>query len=238
MPWRDNITNNYPLFRLINCKLLSGENGRQLHPALQREQLAYTSVDHIACVSDFACRGLEQLMHVPAEKLTVIRNGVQHSENDYPEKAVLRQKHGFSEDEQILLFAGTVSERKGAFDLITLVERLVLSGRPVRLLIAGGGEHARFLGRISRFWSRITLTGNVNRQTLGEFYRMADVGIVPSFIEQCSYTAVEMVGAGLPLIVADVDGLTEVVPVGGGLKVKLNLEAGNARLDADDLEEK
>ena len=53
---------------------------------------------------------------------------------------------------------------------------------------------------------------------------MVDVGIVPSFVEQCSYTAIEMMCFGLPLIVSDVEGLKEIVPGNCGLKIKVDFK--------------
>ncbi|WP_032559999.1 glycosyltransferase, partial [Bacteroides fragilis] len=53
--------------------------------------------------------------------------------------------------------------------------------------------------------------GKISKQKLYEFYQIADVGVMPSFHEQCSYVAIEMMMHGLPLIITNTTGLSEMI---------------------------
>ena len=50
----------------------------------------------------------------------------------------------------------------------------------------------------------------MDKNLLFEFYQIADVGVMPSFHEQCSYVAIEMMMMGVPLITSDSTGLKEM----------------------------
>jgi glycosyltransferase involved in cell wall biosynthesis len=223
IPWRDYIIQDYKIFKSIDKQLFSPQHPPYLHPILFREQLAYSAIDHIICVTDFARKALFKLFEYPAHKTSVVYNGLQYSSLVSSRKKALKQKYGFAEQEKLILFAGTVQEQKGVWNLIEAFERLVKRNMKVRLIIAGNGNHSRIFETIKGYWSKVTVTGNLDKKTLYDFYQMADIGVVPSYVEQCCYTAIEMMHFKLPIIVANVDGLAEIVPDDCGLKVPLVL---------------
>lgn len=238
IPWRDYITQNYSLFQTINKGLQTNLRYQNLHPALVREQLVYSTADHIICVTELAKKNLEKIFQIPAHKISLIRNGLPYRKSKPFNKVSLRRKYGIPTEEKIILYAGAVNERKGCFDLVKSFSKIISIQNDVRLVIAGGGDHAGFLRNIKSNWTKITLTGNLDKKTLFDFYQMADIGIVPSYIEQCSYTAIEMMHSELPIIIAGVDGLKEMVPKDCGLHVKLVLSKAKAYIDHADLRKK
>jgi glycosyltransferase involved in cell wall biosynthesis len=239
IPWREFITGNYFLFRALNNKFYSEEKSPILHRSLIREQLAYLSVDHIICVANFAKDALQKMFQIPEEKTTVIYNGFKRNMiSPHLSKIRLREKYGFAEDEKIILFAGSIIERKGIFDLVAVFKKIADTNKPIRLIIAGGGELSKLFAEIKRYWTKITVTGHLDKETLYDFYRIADIGVIPSYVELCSYTAIEMMQNGLPIVVSNVDGLTEIVPDECGLKAELVLSETEAHVDADDLQKR
>jgi len=60
-------------------------------------------------------------------------------------------------------------------------------------------------------WSHIIWTGLISKEKLFNLYSIADIGIMPSFHEQCSYVAIEMMMHGIPLIASTSTGLKEMV---------------------------
>ena len=241
IPWRDFITTDYKLFKSLNrnlvCKI-SNIKPSFINTLLIREKLTYTQFEHIICVTNFAKRTLRKLFQIPDSKSTVIHNGLHYKPRIQKDKAKLKKEYGFAENEKIILYAGAVNQRKGVFDLVAAFSTLVEKEIFVRLVIAGNGEHSRIFEKIEKCWSKITITGPLDKKTLYDFYQMADIGIVPSYVEQCSYTAIEMMHSGLPIIVSDVDGLAEIVPDNCGLKVPLILGKNAARIDDRILREK
>ena len=236
MPWRDAVTGNYAFFKHVDSKLIANSKFQYLYTPLMREMLSYISVDHIICVTAFAQNSLQRIFDIPSEKISVIYNGLPVAK-EYNKKNTLRTKYGFSLDEQIILYAGSLNERKGVGDLISAFDKLSSKLKNVRLVIAGNGDFNRVLKRTAKGWSRITFTGSLDKKKLTHFYKMADIGVVPSYIEQCSYTAIEMMHFKLPIIVSDVDGLKEIVPSHASLKVPVHLGKHRASVDQRKLSE-
>lgn len=99
--------------------------------------------------------------------------------------------------------------------------RRVLDVHPhARLILAGDGSFNTYLKECSGIHSRITFIGKVDKEELYQYYRIADVGVMPSFHEQCSYVGIEMMMHGLPLIGTDSTGLGEMIA--DELKVELD----------------
>ncbi|WP_126244190.1 glycosyltransferase [Chitinophaga rhizosphaerae] len=244
--WREMIGGKqHADFLRLDAMLQATEPPVWQSPLLTGESIQYHSLDHIICVSEFARRDLERMMHYPAEKIAVVYNGlrpvappVQEYRQD---RGRLRAYYGFGQEEQIILFAGKLDARKGAYDLVkAFLEMVEAEGSStwLRLIFAGVGDFGELLKQAPRHWTRITMTGFLDREKLSDMYRLADVGVVPSHIEQCSYAAIEMMHHQLPIIIADVDGLREIVPDDCGLKVPRFQHPENAGIDIAALKEK
>jgi glycosyltransferase involved in cell wall biosynthesis len=68
--------------------------------------------------------------------------------------------------------------------------------------------------------TKVTFTGYLQQQTLYDWYRIADMGVHPSFHEEFGYVPVEMMMHALPVIVTDTGSLSEIVDDGvDGLKI-------------------
>ena len=83
--------------------------------------------------------------------------------------------------------------------------------------------------------SRITFTGKLDKEELYQYYRIADVGVMPSFHEQCSYVGIEMTMHGVPLIGTSSTGLGEMIT--DNLKVRLD-ESQEEQLSVEFLADK
>ena len=82
------------------------------------------------------------------------------------------------------------------------------------------------------YWSKIIFSGRLPKELIYKFYQIADVGILPSFAEQCSYVAIEMMMHGLPIVGTDSTGLSEMIIDGeNGYKVNLNENENDVFLD-------
>jgi|GEM_PF-910732 len=238
IPWRDSITTNYPLFYYLSQTLFRGEQFLIPNPELRREMMGYEAIDHIITVTDFARDSLLTLFGIPAGKVSTVYNGLSlpPTSLDTSVKFKLREQYGFRQGEILLLFAGSIIRRKGIYELVEAFCQLVQeTNADIRLVIAGPGEYAEVLKSCKKYWSKITFTGDVDKETLYDFYKMCDIGIMPSYIEQCSYTVIEMLYHELPIIVSDVDGLKEIIQSNFGLRVKATYTASSFILDRQDL---
>ena len=64
----------------------------------------------------------------------------------------------------------------------------------------GDGFYSYYLNSCNPTWNKITFTGKLNKEDLYKLYQIADIGVLPSFHEQCSYVAIEMMMYGIPLV--------------------------------------
>jgi glycosyltransferase involved in cell wall biosynthesis len=117
---------------------------------------------------------------------------------------------GFNEKERLILFVGLIEERKGIKHLLQAFNNLLKKYTDIRLVIAGDGDYKEVFERTKNCRGRITLTGKIPKEEVCLLYQIADIGVIPSVFEQCSYVALEMLKYGLPVVVSAVPGLKEL----------------------------
>lgn len=180
-------------------------------------------VDKVICLSKATRSLLIADYQLNFEKATVIYNGLRDegiTEITKEKRRKLKQSLSFDAEDFIILFVGRLDSIKGV-DFLIKAFRKVLDIYPhARLILAGDGSYNTYLKECSGIHSRITFTGKVDKEELYQYYRIADVGVMPSFHEQCSYVGIEMMMHGVPLIGTDSTGLGEMIA--DELKVKLD----------------
>jgi glycosyltransferase involved in cell wall biosynthesis len=126
-------------------------------------------------------------------------------------KIQLKKQLYFLKKEKIILFVGRLDEIKGLDFLILSFKQIIKKKSNCRLVVIGDGDFYIYLKKSMDYWNKITFIGHLEKEKLYKFYQVADVGVLPSFHEQCSYVAIEMLMFGIPLIVVDTTGGAESV---------------------------
>jgi glycosyltransferase involved in cell wall biosynthesis len=170
--------------------------------------------DRVICVTQFAKEVVCKCYNIPTDKVNAIHNGYGKNEsNDQlsPEdKIKLKKELGFNTDDQIILFAGLLEERKGIKYLVKAFGKLCETFPDAKLVIAGKGKYTDVFDHAKGCRGKIILTGKIDQEELIQLYQVATIGVIPSVYEQCSYVALEMMKYGLPMVVADAPGLCEL----------------------------
>lgn len=168
---------------------------------------------HIICVTRFAKEMLGRFYSVPRAKMTVIYNGCYSVTNEqygmYANELVKKQL-GFCADERIILFVGRLLPGKGAEKLVEAFKLLANEYDSLRLVLVGKGEFESFMELAQDNFGRISFTGKLSAERVKQLYKIADIGVIPSEFEQCSYVALEMMQHGLPIVCSDAPGLKEI----------------------------
>ncbi|MDR2919142.1 MAG: TIGR04157 family glycosyltransferase [Tannerella sp.] len=210
--WCFKLSGNLTHFRQLweTQQVVQGnEDTENLKEAFQKEKETFEVVDHIICLSKNTKHILQDDYKIKPDKITVVYNGLTDSKI-IVEKSVLRQKYGIS-DVPVILFAGRLDSIKGLTYALRAF-RIVLKTHPeCRFIIAGSGEFNTHMIECEDIWMNVIWTGLINREKLYELYAIADLGIMPSFHEQCSYVAIEMMMHGLPIIGSTSTGLSEMI---------------------------
>ncbi len=151
------------------------------------------------------------LGRVPA---ALIPNGVdarRYRPADSLERAALRARLTFSEDEAIALFVGRLERRKGLDILLAAWADLVRRPKVPRLLIAGPGDTGQWarVAQANGVDSAVTFLGG--RSDVLDLYQAADLLVFPSRAEGCPNVVLEAMASALPVVVTNVAGNREVV---------------------------
>ena len=130
-------------------------------------------------------------------------------------------------DHRVLLFAGRLEPLKGADTLLGAVATLCEEERfdDVVTLVIGedsgdgsvaGGERRRLeaVAGDSGLGSRVRFLGAVEHEDLADYYKLADICVVPSRTETFGLVALEAQALGTPVVASAVGGLTEIVEDG------------------------
>ncbi|RJS94523.1 glycosyltransferase family 1 protein [Candidatus Bathyarchaeota archaeon] len=176
--------------------------------------MTYESRRIIAC-SNSVKRDLENHFHLPSEKITVIPNGVDLSTFELStDKEDVKRRYGIAPYERIVLFVGRLVPQKGVDSLIKAVPLIVQQHRNVKVIITGDGWSRSYLEELTRtsgFRDRIRFLGFVPDSELAKLMVSADVLVVPSIYEPFGIVALEGMAAGVPVVAANVGGLSEIV---------------------------
>lgn len=190
---------------------------------IEVDRCVFEKADHIICLSKFTYNLLLNYYCIDKTKISTIYNGLKDVVNSsLPSKVDLRKELCISSKEKIILYVGRLHKDKGGRELIKAF-RLILKDNPnSRLVIVGNGDIELYQKQSESIWSKIIYTGRINKEQVYKFIQIADVGVLPSFSEQCSYVAIEMMMFGLPIVGTNSTGLEEMIEEGvTGYKVKL-----------------
>lgn len=149
-------------------------------------------------------------------RFDIVANGVADFAPDAPEPR--------GEDEPVrLLFAGNLTDAKGASVLLRALSLLPGDLPPWRAVLAGTGDVAGFRDRAAQagLSDRVEFTGWVTRDTILPLYRQADIVVLPSRNEVLPVCLLEGACAGAALVATPVGSVPDVLHEGrNGLTIK------------------
>ena len=237
--WCFVLKGNKTQFREIIQKSESERNPQEKLIATEyaSDQKAFEKADKVICLCQYTEELLETDYGISGNKIEVIYNGLKEKSISWNKSIRLRRKRQllFGDNERVILFVGRLDDIKGVEYLIRAFRLLLEKIPESRLVIVGEGKYDTFLKECVHIWHRVTFTGKLDQKTLQRFYQIADVGVMPSFHEQCSYVAIEMMMYGIPLIGTDSTGLKEMLGDNQKYMMKIFEEANNVSLSVENL---
>ncbi|WP_431426124.1 TIGR04157 family glycosyltransferase [Bacteroides hominis] len=211
--WCLELRGNMVQFKNFLLKKERDKIEERLYKEYISDKFFFEKVDKIICLSKFTRSLLVDYYDVNDRKISVIYNGIidegvllETNERNLKKKELL-----FPEDEKIILFVARLDVVKGLGFLIKAFKKILQVNQNLRLIIVGDGDYDMYLRECLDIGSKVTFTGKVSRDVLYRYYQIADIGVMPSFHEQCSYVAIEMMMYGIPLIGSNSTGLSEML---------------------------
>ena len=193
-----------------------GVFGRVVVPALARR------VAQIIAVSETTAKDVVRFMRVPAARVTVVPNGIDHQMFQPPaaaDVAAFRQRHNLTQP-FFLYVARLEHPAKNHLRLIRAFEALALSGAFTgQLVLPGAPWHgAEVIERAvaeSPCRERIRLEGFVDNAELPLWYAAAEALVFPSLMEGFGLPLLESQACGTRIACADATSLPEVAGPAG-----------------------
>lgn len=204
-------------------KELTGKEAAIYH-AFKGNGCVLKKVDRIICLSEYSKHILKSMYHVDLSKVELIRNSLPDEYECLSVEEKINEKHRLSlhTDRKLILFVGRLDHNKGGWYLIQAFRKLIKIRQNVHLIMVGDGCMELIKGQAEDIVSHITFTERISKKEVYRLYRVADIGVLPSLYEQCSYVIIEMMMHGIPIIATDTSGLDEMLDDGcGGYKVSI-----------------
>jgi UDP-glucose:(heptosyl)LPS alpha-1,3-glucosyltransferase len=147
--------------------------------------------------------------------IRVVYNGLNHQVFQplaAAERRQLRRRLGASEEDGIILFAGSGFARKGLAYLLASCSRL--TDKRARLWVVGKGR----VGRYQALAQKLGVAGKVKfwgpKDGMAPFYQAADLMALPTLYDPCSNVVLEALGCGCPVITTAANGAAEFITPG------------------------
>jgi len=176
--------------------------------------MTYESEKIISCSISMK-RELENHFHLPSDKITVIPNAVDVSEYEKNvDQEAVKRRYGIEPYEKVVLFIGRLVPQKGVEYLIRSIPMVLQQHRDIKFVIAGDGWSKDYLEELARtygFGDKIRFLGFISDFDLKELTISSDVLVVPSVYEPFGIVALEGMAAGVPVVAANVGGLSEII---------------------------
>lgn len=152
---------------------------------------------------------------IEADKIAVIRNGIDRQVFHWREQSTARQQLGLSASDKILVTVSALVPLKGIDRLIAAMKLVVQTQPRACLYVLGEGpERAALTAQIAALGlqQHVFLKGAQPQAELPAWYAVADVFCLASEREGCPNVVIEALACGAPVVASDVGGIGELVP--------------------------
>jgi len=170
-------------------------------------------------VSDYVCRQVHRHYQVSPERVVKVFNGVELSKlSSFSAENIRRTReiYRLAQDDVVGLFVAHNFKLKGLDTTLKALQRLGQGAHGVNLkiLIVGGARPKRYIQLAEKLGvgRQVIFLGPTQR--IGEFYRLADFCVHPTYYDPCSRVVLEALACGLPCITTRFNGASEIMENG------------------------
>ena len=215
----------HTMARVKNLQLAQGDSPEPAIREIGEEQVVHAA-DRLVANTDAEAQELIDLYNASPERVRVVNPGVDLERFTPGSKVDARAALGVAKDAVVLLFVGRIQPLKAPDVLISAAAELVRNNPSLRskLVVAiCGGPSGSGLERPTALMDLANELGisdcvrfepPTDRARLVQWFRAADLNVIPSFSESFGLVALEAQACGTPVIAANVGGLPTAVTNG------------------------
>ncbi|SDJ27768.1 glycosyltransferase family 4 protein [Salimicrobium halophilum] len=171
---------------------------------------------------------IQELAGVEGERIYNFIN-VDQFQPQVERREELRASFGYDSDDVLLFIPRRMTRKNGVIFPAKALSLIHEKYPRVRLLYAGSGEEEQNIRDIARetgVEDHVHFLGNIPHETMKDYYAMSNATLIPSIHsegveEATSISALEGMGAGVPVVASGIGGLKELIDDGeNGLLVE------------------
>jgi D-inositol-3-phosphate glycosyltransferase len=230
----------------VKAQAGAGAAGRQARTRLEAEVAVIACSDAVLASSPAEATQLTELYDADPDRVVLVTPGVDHTLFTPGSRTLARQALGMPADCPLILFVGRIQPLKRPQVAVSTLA--ALTDHPdARLAIVGapsGAEGAATMAELADLARRVGVADRLRmvaprpHHQLADWYRAADVCLVPSVSESFGLVALEAAACGTPVVASDVGGLASLVETGvNGILVPVGKTDGFAQAVAQILDD-
>jgi glycosyltransferase involved in cell wall biosynthesis len=175
----------------------------------------YRNSDAVVCTSKWS---VDYVRRVFDTEPVLIYTGID-SERFSPKVRgnAVRKKLGVDKADIMVLFVGHLLERKGIFDLLNAIPKVIEGKKDVKFVFVGNSWNRENRLRAERFITKnrlkgsVIFTGEIDNRKLPEYYAACDIFCLPSWEESQPLVCLEAMSSRKAVVAADISGTPEIV---------------------------
>jgi UDP-glucose:(heptosyl)LPS alpha-1,3-glucosyltransferase len=189
---------------------------QRLAVRIERRALAPGAYARVITNSEMVKRDVMRRHGVPADRVTVIYNGVDldrfHPRHRTADGAALRRQWGVAPDAFVVLFLGTGYGRKGLDQLLQAFPALLAQRPTARLVVAGyDSAQARYERQAAALGLATTVRFIGGRRDAEACFGAADLYALPTRYDPFANSTLEALATSVPVITTTANGASELL---------------------------
>jgi glycosyltransferase involved in cell wall biosynthesis len=150
------------------------------------------------------------------KNLFKIYNGINTTVvSDAKKLKALKESLGIENSYPIIIHVGRATKEKRQEDIIRAVAGLLVSYPLLKLLLIGREVKKGYAPLVTELNLEHSVLLLDERNDIADLLHISDIGVFPSLYEGLPLALIEMMAAGLPLIVSDIAALRDITGSGG-----------------------
>ena len=213
----------HTLARVKNALLAEGDEPEPMARVIGEGQVV-AEADRLVASTEGEAADLVQHYDAPRDRIRVVAPGVDLDTFTPGDQLAARQRLGLAPDLPTLLFVGRIQPLKAPDLLLRAAARLRANpdfdGRLQVVVVGAASGSVAEPGWLNHLageldlGSLVTFVPPAERAVLADYYRAADLTVVPSYNESFGLVALESQACGTPVVAAAVGGLSTAVADG------------------------